>query len=189
MNTLLLLLPLFPTLPLPAGQDELIGQVPYVKRETRAETFDGMIQALMPTQVTWGDFHQLGAFPFTGHGTNGLATPYAPEDELVARYRANGPGPDLARTYTGKKDIDVGWRNLGRRAHSTHRPALQRGCGAQRQRHRVPIHDDRIAGRSDAHLSDGQRRWPAGLVQRSDGPLARRAARAQPDGRSGVVSS
>lgn len=98
-----------------ALQGDAVGRVPYVKRATRAATDEAMREALQPTRATWGDFHALSPFPYAGHGQRDLATPFAPEEELE-RYRANGPGPDLARVYAGKRGATVAWRNLGRRA-------------------------------------------------------------------------
>jgi glucose/arabinose dehydrogenase len=96
-------------------QGDAVGRVPYTQLATRAETDAAMREALQPTRATWGDFHALTPFPYAGHGQRDLATPFPPEEEL-ARYRANGPGPDLARVYAGKHGAPAAWRNLGRRA-------------------------------------------------------------------------
>lgn len=97
---------------LPLAQDETIDGQPYEKLSTRKATLEHMRELLMPTPVTWGDWHLLSAFPYAGHGEDDLATVLAPEVEL-AHMAAGGPGPDLATVYTGKNGTEARWRNLG----------------------------------------------------------------------------
>ncbi|MCZ6597335.1 MAG: ThuA domain-containing protein [Planctomycetota bacterium] len=96
------------------GRDT-IGGVPYVRGSDRDTTLEAMLQALQPQTVTWKDWYLLSPFPYAGHGKNDLATVLEPEQELT-RMRANGSGPDLERTYVGKKETQAKWRRLGRMA-------------------------------------------------------------------------
>ena len=102
-----------------ALQGETVAGVPYEKLETREATFEAMRAKIVDEPHTFGDFHLLTPFPYSGHGTGGLATVHAPEEELP-RYAAGGPGPDLARRWVGRRELDVGWRDLG--------PMVNRKC-------------------------------------------------------------
>jgi hypothetical protein len=98
-----------------APQTEGIHGVDYAKRATRAATEERMLQILRPTQANWGDFWQLGPFPYAGHGRDDLATEYGPEDELP-RMREEDGAPDLTRVFSGKLEREVRWTHLGPRA-------------------------------------------------------------------------
>lgn len=95
-----------------SAQEVRIGGVVYEKLGTREETERRMIDLLNPTYAQWGAFHQLGPFPYKGHGTKDLPTVHEPEEEL-SRMRHGGPGPDLARTYAGKNGHTAKWIPLG----------------------------------------------------------------------------
>jgi hypothetical protein len=115
---------------LAAPQAERIGDVEYVKRDTREATADAMRAALSPRMATWGDFWIVGPFPYAGHEHGDLATEWGPEDELE-RMRWEDGAPDLARAFEGKLGREVRWQNLGPRAderidlHQSDEPELQ----------------------------------------------------------------
>ncbi len=83
----------------------------YEKLESRQATLDRMIDLLTPEKGTWGDWHLLSPFPYKGHGQRDLYTRHAPEDELD-RLRANDPGPDFSRSYTGKNGAPAAWSRV-----------------------------------------------------------------------------
>lgn len=106
-NLLLVVAPLLPA-------QELVGDVPYEKLETRRATREAVLQALDPNPIRWGAWHQLSPFPYAGHGRGDLKTPHAPEAEL-ARMRA-GEAPDLEAVYEGKNGVEARWQPIGHRA-------------------------------------------------------------------------
>lgn len=92
-----------------AGQVDF-GSYTYQKLETRQKTEQRMLTELQQLpDVTWGDWHLLTSFPGREKGT--LKTVLPPEEEL-ARMAANGPGPDLTKTYKGKLDSQAAWQDF-----------------------------------------------------------------------------
>lgn len=104
-------------LPSPVQDVETIGGHAYRKLATRAATKERMRDLLTPEAGDWGSFWVLSPFPFEGFGTGALAAPLSPEDELATRYRANGPGPDLARVHAGRDRRELRWTELGEMAN------------------------------------------------------------------------
>ena len=95
-----------------APAQERIGGHAYEKQESRKATLRHMLDLLVPEGGSWGDWHVLSPFPYPSHGLGLLAQPLPPEDELE-RMAHGGPGPDLSRTYVGKKELEVGWEPMG----------------------------------------------------------------------------
>ena len=95
-----------------AVAQDTIGDVPYERQATRAETLKHMLHVLAPSAGEWEDWHLLSPFPYEGHELGLLAKPLPPEDEL-AKMAAGGPGPDFAKRYVGKNGLDVAWLPQG----------------------------------------------------------------------------
>jgi hypothetical protein len=96
-----------------AGQTvQKVGSVEYRKLETREATEARMVQLLNPSAARWGTWHMLTPFPHDQRRGPKLADAQGPEDELP-KMKANGPGPDLKREFTGKKGVKAVWRGVG----------------------------------------------------------------------------
>jgi type 1 glutamine amidotransferase len=91
--------------------DQIAGK-PYERLATREATELRMRELLQPAPARVGEGWVLAPFPYAGFDKNELARPEAVESEL-ARMNAGGPGPDLARTYAGKKSTVATWRQAG----------------------------------------------------------------------------
>ncbi|MAB79676.1 MAG: hypothetical protein CMJ89_10035 [Planctomycetes bacterium] len=99
--------------PVPAQEaQESVGGVPYERLESREATETRMLSLLLPGRARWGDWYSLAPFPFVGHGADDLKTAHAPESEL-AQMIDGGPGPDLARAYSAKDEVQASWKNRG----------------------------------------------------------------------------
>ncbi len=92
----------------------MIQGKPYQKLATRKATEDRMLDLLVADRVKWNDWHVASYFPFTNSWKNMgfLAKPLPPEDEL-SKMTPGGAGPDLAKTYDGKDNTKVAWKNIG----------------------------------------------------------------------------
>jgi len=98
---------------------ETIGGHPYTPGASREATHEAMLSLLVPTSAQWGDWWQIGAFPYEGFELGALARSQGPEAEL-GRMGWNGPGPDYAKAYAGKKGSQATWRKLGDLANQRH---------------------------------------------------------------------
>ncbi|MCB9915246.1 MAG: ThuA domain-containing protein [Planctomycetes bacterium] len=90
---------------------DVVGDVPYVKLDTREATRAAMLKKLVPEEVTWGTWYQCSPFPYAGHGKGDLATAWGPEAELAKMRR--GEAPDLGAVYAGKKGVEARWVERG----------------------------------------------------------------------------
>lgn len=88
----------------------LIGGVPYQKLETREATLKLMLDRLAPDVGEFGAWRLLGPFAFAPE-SNDLARALEPEAEL-ARCRVGGAGPDFAKVYRGKRDLELRWETV-----------------------------------------------------------------------------
>lgn len=112
MNTTRMLCVALLAASLPAQDaEEFVGDVPYRRLATREATREALLAALGETAVTWTSGAMIQPFPYAGHGTDDLATPHAPEDELPLM-TVNGPGPDLSAVHVGKNGAECVWRPL-----------------------------------------------------------------------------
>ncbi|MSR47871.1 MAG: hypothetical protein EXS13_12560 [Planctomycetes bacterium] len=91
-----------------ASPSQDLADLRYTKLATRAATDAAVREQLLGVGVEWGPWASVGAFELT---TARIAEPRSPEDEL-ARFAANGPGPDRARDHTDKSGRLVRWAEL-----------------------------------------------------------------------------
>ena len=95
-----------------ASHADQIGGKPYERLATREATERRMRELLQPAVASFGEGWVLAPFPYAGFEKGELARPEAVESEL-AKMAAGGPGPDLAKTYVGKKNTQAAWRKAG----------------------------------------------------------------------------
>ncbi|MBL8764545.1 MAG: hypothetical protein JNM07_09790 [Phycisphaerae bacterium] len=91
------------------GQIEIEGK-PYIKLETRERTREMMLARLQGAEVRWGEWKLLAPFDHPPGGKS-IDTPFGPELDM-ASCSAGGPGPDLMRTFNGKRGKAIGWRDV-----------------------------------------------------------------------------
>lgn len=94
------------------AQEDQVGAAVYRRLTTRAASERAVLDQLAPEAGVWGQFFLASPFPYAGHGSDDLLTAHGPQDELDAMV-PGGPGPDLARTFTGKAGTAVAWEPLG----------------------------------------------------------------------------
>lgn len=103
----------------PLSVQETIAGHPYTPLATREATQEAMMSLLVPSNVKWADWWQIGAFPYEGFELGALARSQGPEVEL-GRMGWNGPGPDYERSFEGKQGSQASWRLVGDLANKRH---------------------------------------------------------------------
>jgi hypothetical protein len=87
---------------------------PYTRLATRQETREAFLRHLGGSSVAWGRWFLLAPFD-QPRGAKDIAPTFPPEEEL-GTMGAGAPGPDLARTFTGKAGEIISWHEATQEA-------------------------------------------------------------------------